>query len=284
LDELKKYTSEDVQSMAEAVASEIEAGIITKEQLSDTLNQFMFRDSAGSYWANTPGNQNWYRFSSERWELVDSAPSRMEGPASIAMWAPSISRTSSSSKTQFDGKKDSSVHAFIANMIKGISNAYDRGEITSVTAHALASEVFLMDQEDHFWTTGLTTGQWFFFNSDQWNPSEEPPPVETLMDTQDPEKEEALDEKVIQFLVAMDGNLPESIAERWNPPDRFPEPIVQCPACLRVDVGTHSQCKFCQAELQPMRQAENKTTKFCTNCGHEQPRQMKFCVQCGKKF
>jgi hypothetical protein len=284
LDELKKYTLEDVQSMAEAVASEIAAGVITMEQLSDTLSQFMFRDTAGSYWSTTPGDQKWYRFSSDLWEAAESSPATLEGLASMAMWAPSISETSASAKTEFDAKRDASVHEFIRNMIKGIAESYERGEITTITAHALASQIFLMDQENHFWTTGLTTGQWYFFNSDQWHPSDEPPPVETLMDTNDPEKEEALDEKVIDFLVAMDGTPPEAIADPWKPPDNFPEPIIQCPSCSRLDVGTHNQCRFCQAELLAPDQAKQKTTKFCTHCGHEQPRRMKFCVQCGKKF
>ncbi len=284
MDELKKYTSEDIQSMAEAVASEIAAGVITMEQLSDTLTQFIFRDEAGSYWTTTLEDHQWYQFSSERWEAAEPAPSNLEGLASMAMWAPSISVTSTAPKTEFNGQRDSSVYEFITNMIKGIVDSYERGEITTITAHALASQVFLMDQEDHFWTTGLTTGHWYFFNSDQWNPSDEPPPVENLVDTQDPEKAEAFDEKIIDFLVAMDGALPEPIADPWKSPDHFPEPILQCPTCSRLNVGTHTQCKFCKAELTVSEQTEEKPTKFCTHCGHEQPRRMKFCVQCGKKF
>jgi hypothetical protein len=254
------------------------------EQLSDTLTHFMFRDTAGSYWTTTPGDQKWYRFSSELWEVADSAPVTLEGLASMAIWAPTISEISTTARTPYDGKRDASVHAFITNMIKGIADTYERSEISTITAHGLASQVFLMDRENHFWTTGLRSGRWYFFDSDQWHPSDEPPPIETLMDTNDPEKAEELDEKVIDFLVAMDGTPPEPIAEPWKPPDFFPEPILQCPTCSRLDVGNHTQCKFCQAELPASRQDEQKTNKFCTQCGHEQPRRMKFCVQCGKKF
>jgi hypothetical protein len=284
LDELKKYNSEEVQAMVESLASEINSGVITLDQLTDTLSQWIFRDNTSSYWTILPNESKWYRFSDGKWERSDSPPQSLEGLATLTMWTPTIREAISASNTESNGKRDPDAHAFISNTIKTIADSYEKGEITTITAHALASQNFLMDQDNRFWTTGLKTDKWYFFEAKKWLPSDEPPALDTLMDTQDPEKMEALDEVVFDFLVAMDGTPPEPITQSWDPPQNLPEPIVQCLTCTKVDVGQHTHCRFCETELPASSLPEQKTTKFCSQCGHEQPVRMKFCVQCGTKF
>jgi len=270
--------------MAENIRSELAAGILTLEQLSDTLSEYILRDDQGIYWSLAPRSQQWYRHGPEGWTAAVSSPSTFEGPSPLAVWAPKVEMVEGTVKTEVDGKTAANAHEFMENMIADIYRSYERGLITSITASALVSEVFLMDKENHFWTVGFRSKDWYFFEAEKWHKAEDPPALDTLVDTQSAENPEQNDQTIINFLVAMEGNPPEPIAENWEPPDLLPEPVLQCPTCARVDVGLHSQCKFCNSEIPVIARVSEKTTKFCTHCGHEQPRQMKFCVQCGTKF
>lgn len=284
LNDLRKYQSDSVKAMAASMRSELAAGILTQEQLSDTLADFILRDEQGTYWALAPRSQQWYRHGSEGWATAVSAPSSFEGPASLSIWAPKIDPEDTTAKTESDGKTASNAHEFLQNMIADIEKSYESGKITSVTAKALISDVFLMDKQNRFWTLGFRSKNWYFFEMEQWHKADAPPALDTLMDTKTPEDQDQLDQMIINFLVAMAGNPPEPVAAGWDPPDHFPEPVLQCPSCSRVDVGQHTQCKFCNSEIPATAKVIEKTTKFCTQCGHEQPRRMKFCVQCGAEF
>ncbi len=282
--DLRKYQSESVQAMAGSIQSELAAGVPTLEQLSDTLSEFILRDDQGVYWSLAPRSQQWYRHGPGGWTAAVSPPSTFEGPSTLAVWAPKVEKVDGAVKTEVDGKTAANAHAFMENMIADIFGSYERGLITSITASALVSEVFLMDKENRFWTVGFRSKGWYFFEAEKWHKAESPPALDTLVDTKSAENPEEHDQTIINFLVAMAGNPPEPIAEQWDPPDHFPEPVLQCPSCTRVDVGLHSQCKFCNSEIPVTANVSEKTTKFCTQCGHEQPRRIKFCVQCGTKF
>jgi hypothetical protein len=284
LNDLRKYLSESVKAMAANMRSELAAGILNQEQLSDTLADFILRDEQGAYWALAPRSQQWYRHSPEGWTAAVSAPASFEGPASLGVWAPRIEPEDATARTELDGKTASNALEFIQNLVKDVNRSYERGLLTSLTANALVADVFLMDVQNRFWTVGFHTTAWYYFELEQWHKADEPPANDALMDTKSPANQEQFDQQVINFLVAMAGTPPEAIAEDWEPPVHFPEPVVKCTSCSRVDVGNHTHCKFCNSELPETSMVVEKTTKFCIQCGHEQSRQMKFCVQCGAKF
>lgn len=284
MNDLRKYLSESVKAMAANIRSELAAGIMTQEQLADLLTSFVLRDDQAAYWALAPRSQQWYRHGPEGWTAAVSVPNSFEGPHSLGIWAPRVEPDDATAKTEIDGKTASNALEFVENLVQDVNRSYQRGLLTSLAANALVVEVFLLDVQNRFWTVGFHSNHWYYFELEQWHKAEAPPGIDTLMDTENPPNQEQFDQQVINFLVAMAGTPPEAIAEEWDPPGHFPEPVVTCPSCTRVDVGTHTQCKFCNSEIPETSKVVEKATKFCTQCGHEQPRQMKFCVQCGTKF
>jgi hypothetical protein len=248
--------------MAASMRSELAAGILTQEQLSDTLSDYILRDEHGSYWALAPRSQQWYRHGLEGWIAAVSTPTRFEGLSSLGVWEPRSETEAVKAKTEIEGKTASNVHEFMKNIIEDVHRSYVRGLITSVTAHALISDVFLMDKGNRFWTLGFHSKNWYFFEAEQWHKSDAPPALDTLMDTHAQEPSGDLDQAIINFLVAMAGNPPEPITDKWDPPDHFPEPVFQCPSCSRTDVGLHTQCKFCNSEIPESTKVLGKITRF----------------------
>lgn len=281
MEDLRKYPAEIVQSMAATIKFELEAGVLTLEQLTDALSDLKFRDGSGAYWTQMPRSGQWYHYENNVWNRTDGVPSASEGLASIAMWAPTIPEKSSSAKTVIAGRTASNAHEFMKNRIENIAQRYNAGEISSLAAHSLVANVFLMDQAFHFWAPGFQTENWYVFENAKWQQKDSPPDLGTLIDSNSQELAEEIDKATLDFLSAMAGNLPEPVTDPWNPPSGIPEPALKCPVCNRTDVGTHTHCRFCGTELPPVVQ---EMTKFCTSCGHEQPRRMKFCTQCGNPF
>lgn len=284
MDDLRIYQSDAVKEIAVGLRNDLAAGIFNQDQLSAVLLEFIFRDEQGFYWALAPRNQQWYRHNADGWSTAISVPSSFEGLSNLRAWSASEGTSGPPEIPKSEGKSASSASDFMVQMFEGVQVSYRQGHITSVAAQALLSDIFLMDKQSRFWTLGFRSKKWYFFEAERWHQASAAPDPSELMDTDSSAHQEQISQMVINFLVAMAGNPPEPIAAEWDPPGHFPEPVLVCPNCSRVDVGLHTQCKFCNSELPQMVTTPEKTTKFCTQCGHEQPRQMKFCIQCGAKF
>jgi hypothetical protein len=284
LDDLRIYQSNTIREIAAGIRNDLAAGIFNQDQLSAALLDFILRDEQGNYWALAPRSQQWYRHGADGWSTVASAPSSFEGLSSLRAWPSSEAPSGPPEIAKSEGKSASSATDFMEQMFDNVQQSYKQGHITSVAAKALLSDIFLMDKQNRFWTLGFHSKNWYFFETERWHQAGAAPDPNELMDTVSSAYQEQVDQMAINFLVAMAGNPPEPIAAEWGPPGTFPEPVLQCPNCSRVDVGHHTQCKFCNSEIPQAVPTPEKLTKFCTQCGHEQPRRMKFCIQCGAKF
>lgn len=303
--ELARHSPLDVFRFVEELGRRVELGVLSEEAFHHTMNECKFRDADGVYWAVGPESKQWYRYDQGEWRPSDAPPDNLEGPASLGTRVPTTVEELPEEYEEDLEIEDQPLipgQQAIEQIVGNVRSAYEEGEISSRQAEELLMEYYLIDKEGRFWTAGFHSGGWYFFAERRWNEAQGPPPSESLLHkSRRPCREcgELLEdwgecpqcgaenppdwaESTVQISVGilhfmsfgMD-QLPEPVAEAWDPPAGVPEMPrpesagIRCPACGVINPTGSRFCNRCGTDLG------------CPYCGATNPPGSRFCNQCG---
>lgn len=314
MSDLRRYDPSDIVVGANELRDKFDAGILNPVEFALAVNDFRFRDEGGDYWFLDARTNHWYRFDQGRWQASSTEPKSPEGPA----W-PRLNMTTSPEETEEgfeplfedqDPQTWTPTKALEA-MVQTTRLAYERGRMSSDHVEEFLVGQYVIDEEGRFWTVGVRSGHWYYFESGQWRMAEQPPGLDSLLRLEvGPQKCAACGQVVeegdacpqcgapvvpklsgdleqayaaaLEFILSGVGLIPEQVTDPWDPPPGFPEavaePGIPCASCGATNQAGSRFCNQCGAALisEPP-----PASLICPECGNQVALGKKFCTQCG---
>jgi hypothetical protein len=306
--DLRKYNPQDVILAANSFQASYQSGTLSLVEVRLMLLDFMFRDAKGDYWFMNVNNTNWHRHDNGKWAKESETPDALLGADSLFDILPLTSESEGTEfEEEFTGLGEGSLNAVevMPSIVSTIKTAFDQGQISSLDAYELLADQYVVDKQGRIWLVGYQSSMWYYYDSEQWIQSPEPPSEDSLV-REEPEPGVcgvcehvlqgetvcpncgteiaptlvgATDEvyaSIFEFFTSGFGSLPESITDDWDPPEGMPEALIEpgvvCANCNNTNSPGSRYCSQCGSALG------------CPNCGKENPPESKFCNECGHQL
>jgi ribosomal protein L40E len=278
---VRRYYPGDVLVAATELREGFEAGALNPVQFALALNDLRFRDENGDYWFLDARTTHWYRFDEGEWRPSSTDPKVLEGLASPAL---EIARAAGGTKPEFEPFFEAEAPQGLTPIkaveaaVQTTKAAYERGRMSTTEAQRLLTGQYITDEKGRFWTIGVRSGQWYYFEDRQWRKAEQPPALDSLLRVEvGAQPSDALLQAyaaMLQFFLSSADRLPERVTDPWDPPLGFPEPLtepdVRCASCGARNPPRSLFCNQCGTGLG------------CPSCGATNPPHHRFCSQCGE--
>ena len=289
------YSAEDVAEFKK------EFGILVSP---DARERFLFRDAAGRY-SGIAGDERWMRFDGDTWTATDQPRESLEG---LALWGSASARFAAPARsTETEAPRPADAFAVVVEAVRGIAEAYGRGEITSEQAESLAADVLILDRDGVVWTVGLAGGGWYRFADESWQPVDGPPDPDGLAITGDlpvgcpncgaltdgarfcpscgtklPQHGVPHTPELATYLASGIGTTPEPVTPLWEPPPGLPAAEEAAAPAEEPPIAEAQPEEPPIVEAQP--EEEEQPVAFCPNCGAPALEGASFCAACGKRL
>lgn len=210
---LARYITAEVEEIAITLGP-VAMGLAGAEHEA-LLRRLIFRDAESLFWHAEPGTGRWLRHEDGAWHAVTDRPGFCEGPAGLQ---PSTIRGPLTEPTPAGSPPAKEAAALIEVMTRRARAAYERGDIYSDSAEALANRFLLQDRAGRIFRVGIRSGRWYVFADDSWRDAGGPPPAKDIVSlAQDlpAEVQEQLRAGFVDLLISGAGLAPETVADPW---------------------------------------------------------------------
>lgn len=173
---------------------------------------FTYRDADGRWWRPCPDGR-WIYHRDGAW-AVGERPERLEGISPPPFLAPTCTTPERDGLPE-TGPAAATAPEGLVRLVGEIRTAYRAGDLVSVMAELLLSDLMLLDDRGRLWTPGASTDGWYVYEEGAWVPQPGAPDGPFL--TGEAAAAVGADAPVRQW--AEHGPyLPERITGPWDPP------------------------------------------------------------------
>lgn len=320
--DIRRYTRSTILSAAEKLQQSFENLNINSVEYIQQLNIFKLRDISGLHWFLDPHTKKWYLYKENHWQFSINEPNLFEAP-DIIFFLVEKEKEEDEDDDLVKKLDDLDVEKIpaekvIHTIINIIRRGFDSGYLTSTEAQNLLIQQIIVDLEGKFWTQGIKSEKWYFFENRQWYKSESnPPPDDQLFHLKDDEykclscgkilntanscphcggnkinKIDLPPEKIVdalpEFMFFGVAKLPESITDLWDPPRSFPDDVINTEENEKYSKENRpsfpSQVILTKADRNIFTKSPRNITYKCQSCGATVQKGQKFCTDCGLKL
>jgi len=317
--ELRMYSTDTIFRAVKDLLDRYTDGFVHSLELASALDKFLFRDSQKKYWFMDIANKQWFRFEGETWQAAEPANGWLEGSQSVIEYAEIPETKVEELEDLFPEDTKFEATFVLDKIINSAFEAYKRGDLSTMDVETFIHRYYLADKGGRFWTMGVHSRSWYYFNDYEWVKEDGKPDEDNLIrfepTTKDCEKcgeplkgeficskcghiaglslvngSNEADVNVVWFLIYGIGSLPEQVTGEWEPPHTFaglPE-LELLPGLMggesNLDDGEAGiKCASCGAINPGDSRYCNQcgASLGCPNCGTFNTPGSKFCNQCG---